>query len=93
MDSLRNRKNSKIRVKDQSNETQKECLKQNFCEGSEENDIHKINKDYEKDISNLSTKQKIVGRINFQVDIISISLLVCGLVTRMYKLENPRNIV
>lgn len=53
----------------------------------------KSNKDCEDEYFSTPPNQRIVGRINFQIDIISISLFICGLVTRMYKLEEPRNIV
>lgn len=32
-------------------------------------------------------------RINFEIDLISVGLFLCGLLTRMYKLEEPKNIV
>lgn len=32
-------------------------------------------------------------RVNFEVDLISIVLLLCGFATRMFRLEDPRNIV
>lgn len=32
-------------------------------------------------------------KINIEIDLVSICLLLCGLFTRMYRLEEPRNIV
>ncbi|XP_063902721.1 protein O-mannosyltransferase 1 isoform X1 [Zophobas morio] len=32
-------------------------------------------------------------RINFEIDLLSVGLFLCGLLTRMYKLEEPKNIV
>lgn len=105
MDNLRNRKIPKIGIKDKSsdvfeknsiNELKKKNATENKSEVYKENNGENIKKDYEKDTfvpSCSSSEQKIIGRINFQLDVISISLLVCGLVTRMYKLEKPRNIV
>lgn len=46
-----------------------------------------------KDGSIAQTDQKIIGQINFQLDIISMILFICGLFTRMYNLEKPRYIV
>lgn len=38
-------------------------------------------------------ENKRLFRVNFEVDLISIVLLFCGLATRMYRLEEPKNIV
>lgn len=38
-------------------------------------------------------ENKRLFRVNFEVDLVSIVLLICGLVTRMYRLEEPKNIV
>lgn len=78
-------KNRKILVPDE-NESQ-----ENKTNGTilKEEKVMEYCEDY---LNTLSTKE-IIGRINFQLDVISISLFICGLVTRMYKLEEPRNIV
>lgn len=39
------------------------------------------------------SEKKKYFQVNFQVDLISVCLLFCGLATRMYRLEEPRNIV
>lgn len=39
------------------------------------------------------SEKKKYFRVNFEVDLISVCLLLCGLATRMYRLEEPRNIV
>ncbi|RZC38372.1 protein O-mannosyltransferase 1 [Asbolus verrucosus] len=39
-----------------------------------------------------NTKDKLF-RISFEIDLLSVGLFFCGLITRMYKLEEPKNIV
>lgn len=108
MDNLRNRKvQHKSRAKDKSPEHSQKSNCNDFDqkngndsklsvrEGSNKNSVEeeRVIKDYEEELIPAETNQQIFGRINFQIDIISISLFICGLVTRMYKLEEPRNIV
>lgn len=38
-------------------------------------------------------ESKRLFRVNFEVDLVSVVLLICGLITRMYRLEEPKNIV
>lgn len=109
MDKIRNRKvQHKSRVKDKSPEnsaknnvldSDKEKvenisnLNEKLCSNEGSVQEEREEKDYEAEYFNISQNQKIIGRINFQIDIISIGLFICGLLTRMYKLEEPRNIV
>lgn len=107
MDNLRNRKvQHKSRAKDKSPEISQKNNSNAFNRKHVENvssvkettnknstEEEKVIKDYEEEHFSTATNQKIFGRINFQIDIISISLFMCGLATRMYKLEEPRNIV
>lgn len=103
MDTLRNRK-VQHKVQDKTpefcrkNESAERIFTENNYNAEEKTNISTphdegevVKKEYEAE--NFSTEQKIIGRVNFQLDIISISLLICGLVTRMYKLEKPLNIV
>lgn len=45
------------------------------------------------DRSVLMEENKRLFRVNFEIDLVSVVLLFCGIVTRMYRLEEPKNIV
>lgn len=45
------------------------------------------------DRSVLMEENKRLFRVNFEIDLVSVVLLFCGVVTRMYRLEEPKNIV
>lgn len=104
MDKIRNRKvQQKSRVKDKSPENRVLDLNKEKVENiSKLNELcshggslqeEREQKHYEAEYFAATHNPKFFGRINFQIDIISISLFTCGLLTRMYKLEEPRNIV
>lgn len=109
MDKIRNRKvQHKSRVKDKSPENSvtnnvldldKEKvenisnLKEKVCSNESSLQEEREQKGYEAEYFDASQNQRMIGRVNFQIDIISIGLFICGLLTRMYKLEEPRNIV
>lgn len=38
-------------------------------------------------------ENKRLFRVNFEIDLVSVVLLFCGVITRMYRLEEPKNIV
>lgn len=109
MENLRNRKASqKSQTKDVSpepheksnlDELQKQELKKVIKLSKHEyprnNDFEtdEINNDFEDECSSSSRTRQIIGRMSFELDIISISLFMFGLLTRLYKLDEPRNIV
>lgn len=109
MDNLRNRKvQHKSRAKDKSPELSQKNTCNDFDRKNTENGSKLSEKEgtiknsteeervieyYEQENVSAAANQQIFGRINFQIDVISISLFICGLATRMYKLEEPRNIV
>ncbi|KAJ8982025.1 hypothetical protein NQ317_007735 [Molorchus minor] len=94
------RKKNKSKIKQNEGSPTQERVEENKypCEiNQSQNNANKnvINKAADdKDGASLNGgKQKKMFRINFEIDILSVSLFICGLVTRMYKLEEPRNIV
>ncbi|KAJ8934654.1 hypothetical protein NQ314_013253 [Rhamnusium bicolor] len=95
METLRNRK-TKNKIKHNNG---------NFIEEKEETELisksHEDGKDYMKLINQerfakdegTYNESKRLFRINFEVDFLSVTLFLCGILTRMYKLEQPKNIV
>ncbi|KAK9872256.1 hypothetical protein WA026_017057 [Henosepilachna vigintioctopunctata] len=53
----------------------------------------KVNKQFKEDTKQLKNKPNKILQIHFELDIISVCLFVFGVLSRMYKLEQPRNIV
>lgn len=107
MDTVRNRKSGKIKpkpIKAQAEDKYVEKLIENGKLERQEGDgestsdiseakqncVQKINSNVQE--VGCSSAEKIC-RISCEVDLISIFLLLCGLLTRMYKLQEPKNIV
>lgn len=86
MDNTRNRKNK--------NKTKDDEYTDNHLEKIQ-NKIEELKKNIEETpVKNESAKcESKLFRINFEIDLLSISLFLCGLITRIYKLEEPKNIV
>lgn len=106
MDALRNRK-TKIKSKKTNHEERNAT--ENVANTDYENETEyikehlsnniNITKDVIKDTENTinrtenETLENKLFRIRFEVDLVSVTLFLLGIVTRMYRLEEPRNIV
>nr|XP_023016346.1 protein O-mannosyltransferase 1-like [Leptinotarsa decemlineata] len=55
--------------------------------------IHNDSPQLKNEVEIKRTVEHNLFRVNCEIDILSIILFLCGLVTRMYKLEEPKNIV
>lgn len=67
------------------------CAKNNML--AKENKIQNITQSISDSLCDDKSEKKKYFRVNFEIDLISVCLLLCGLATRMYRLEEPRNIV
>jgi dolichyl-phosphate-mannose-protein mannosyltransferase len=100
MENLRNRKKEKLieqcsdgktGEKKIENETSEKSKKTNgdvpnYLGNDEPTSTTKI-------INNVRESRTKFLRVSFEVDLLSVGLFLCGLITRMYKLEEPKNIV
>lgn len=107
MEKVRNRKSSKTKVKIANEEVNKEeKYVESLLEKSlrvterQEGDGESIPENTECEVNNMTKKEdtlikenKSKFRIHFEIDLISLSLFLLGLITRMYKLEEPKDIV
>lgn len=102
METVRRRKNKpkQKRVQDVSadSETSDENTKKEECNHSNDllNEGKQVVENHQRhnvDTASPVEENKRLFRVSFEVDLVSIVLLLCGLVTRMYRLEEPKNIV
>ncbi|EFA03006.2 protein O-mannosyltransferase 1 [Tribolium castaneum] len=95
MENLRNRKHKDKLIDQYSDNEKKSAQKEEIqvekCKKRNGNTPSYLNND-EKEVS-YSVKRAKFLRINFEIDLISVGLFLCGLLTRMYRLEEPKNIV
>ncbi|CAG9824993.1 unnamed protein product [Phaedon cochleariae] len=104
MDMVRNRKNQNSKKSNEFIENMPNGEEKSYIESisrvdnlkSDEEpfiESHKTTKEYEYVVPIKGTSSDKLFRISFELDILSINLFIIGLFTRMYKLEEPRNIV
>lgn len=94
-------------TKKRKNKSKSKQIVQDVCTDSETSDENKKKEnDYNHDNERLLNGGKIdldrsvpveenkrLFRVNFEIDLVSVVLLFCGVITRMYRLEEPQHIV
>lgn len=112
METLRNRKNTKVKSKKLSLEDRSLTESIEKLHDTEDTDsrifqadtgdakpkeksnyIETINAKIIQTYNEEKRLKKKIFRIKFEIDLISIMLFILGVITRMYRLEEPRNVV
>lgn len=87
-----------IRLRKTANNIKNKVNKPKVCNTEEYEKEHEISR-YEETIPDEKSPTKVARnsngsfKITFEVDILSLTLFFCAVVTRIYKLEEPKNIV